>query len=90
MTMNTGNKLKHKIAKEELLDAIKWNIKTNPEGVWSAISAVGLQYHQKSPITDKDKIKWVTKHAPSGYDSRIVITSMKLKSEQNNQAYIMT
>ena len=33
MTMNTGNKLKHEIAKEEILDAIQWNRKTNPEDV---------------------------------------------------------
>ena len=68
MTMNTGNKLKHEIAKEELLDAIQWNRKTDPEDVCSAISAVGLQYHQTCPVTDNDKIKWITKHAPSEYD----------------------
>ena len=90
MTMNTGNKLNHEIAKEELLDAIQWNRKTDPEDVWTAISAVGLQYHQTCPVSDDDKIKWVTKHAPSGYDGRIVMAPMKLKSEQQDQSYIMT
>ena len=90
MTMNTGNKLKHEIAKEELLDAIQWKRKTNPEDVWSAMSAVGLQYHQTCPVTDNDQIKWVTKHAPSGYDGRIVMAPMKLKSEQQDQSYVMT
>ena len=82
--------MKHEIAKEELLDAIQWNRKTDPEDVWTAISAVGLQYHQTCPVSDDDKIKWVTKHAPSGYDGRIVMAPMKLKSEQQDQSYIMT
>ena len=90
MTMNTGNKLKHEIAKEELLNAIQWNRKTDPEDVWLAISAVGLQYHQTCPVTNNDKIKWVTKHVPSGYDGRIVMAPMKLKSEQQDQSYVMT
>ena len=30
MTMNTGNKLKHEMAKEELLDAIDWNSLERP------------------------------------------------------------
>ena len=90
ITMNTGNKLKHEIAKEELLDAIDWTRKTNLEEVWSAISVVSLQYQQTSPVTDNDKIKWVTKHAPPGYDSRIVMAPMKLKSEQSDPSYIMT
>ena len=90
MTMNTGNKLKHDIAKEGLLDAINWTRKTNPEEVWFAISAVSLQYQQTSPVTDNDRIKWVTKHVLLGYDSKIVMAPMKLKSKQSDPSYIMT
>ena len=30
--------MKHEIAKEELLDAIQWNRKIDPEDIWSAIT----------------------------------------------------
>ena len=46
------------------------------------MAALELRFQLTSPITlEPDKLKWVTKHVPTGYDNTIKNDSMKLCQE---------
>ena len=77
LTITISNKLKLEIKKEQEIDEIDWKKNTNPQIIWKAISKVSLKYYKTFPVTKRDKIKWITKKAPQGYNKTIGFTSTK-------------
>ena len=86
-TTTVDDPVKHQIKKEREIDAIGWNRNTNVEEVWKEIQRVAATYRTVSPLSDIDKIKWVTKNAPKGYQNCIRYAPMKLKIENKDNDY---
>ena len=68
---------------EEAMDAIEWEQNIDPEEVWTVISEVSLMYNATSPIGEKERINWVTKHALSGYNQKIKMAMNSMKGSRS-------
>ena len=90
LTLTSSNNMKQEIKKEGMLDDIKWPRSENPHKIWKRLAALSLRFKLTSPITENDKMKWISKHAPSGYSDVIRNAPMKLKSENQDWAYDLT
>ena len=71
LTMTTDNKEKQEIKKEEALDALLWPRNENPTNLWKKLASLGLMYKLTTPISSREKKKWIVKHAPTGYDDTL-------------------
>ena len=49
-----------------------------------------LKYKLTSPISDNNKKKWITKHAPSGYNDTIENAPVNLCQQNADFAYVTT
>ena len=89
-TATGDDPVKQQIKKEREMDAIAWNRNTNVEEIWKEIQRVAATYRTVSPLSDINKMKWVTKNAPKGYQNCIRYAPMKLKIENKDNDYEMT
>ena len=90
LTITTNNQMKQEIKKEEMLEAIQWGRNENPQDIWRKMAALDLRFQITSPISETDKIKWIVKNAPTGYDDTIKNAPMKLCQENRDWAYTAT
>ena len=76
LTITSANKMKQEIKKIELLDDLKFEKHENPQVIWKCLAALSLRSKMTSPITEKDKLMWISRHAPGGNASRtgLVVT----------------
>ena len=82
--------MEQEIKKEMMLDTIQWGRNKNPQDIWKKMAALELRFQITFPITELEKLKWVTKHAPSGYDDTTKNDPMKLCQENQDWAYTVT
>jgi hypothetical protein len=78
------------VKKDEDMDSIEWNRNTNPQEVWKEVSAVSLKYRLTSRLSEKDKIKWVTRHAPPGYSDTIANAEAIVAMQRKDFSYVLT
>ena len=90
LTLTTANVEKQVIKKENKLDRLTWEQNNNPTAVLKKLAFLTLKYELTSPISDGDKKKWITKHAPSGYNDTIKNAPMNLCQQYGDLAYVAT
>ena len=90
LTLTTANVEKQEIKKENELDRLAWERNDNPNAIWKRLAALTLKYELTSPMSDQDRKKWITKHAPSGYNDTIKNAPMNLCQQYQDFGHIAT
>ena len=90
LTVTTPNTEKQEIKKERELDKLAWERNNNLTAIWKKLALLTLKYKLTSPISDNDKKKWITKHAPSGYNDTIRNAPVNLCQQNVDFTYVAT